>query len=83
MSNFEQANQSFLVNSRVATSWKSSEFFCCPGKSLNFVDKSWKVLENICEVSRSYRDRIVKLISLSTKHLEHESPVKIALNTMA
>jgi len=32
---------------------KVLEFFCCPGKSLNFVYKSWKVLENIWEVSRA------------------------------
>jgi len=32
---------------RVATSWKSSGFFCCRRKSLNFVYKFWKVLENI------------------------------------
>ena len=29
--------------SRVATSWKSPGFFCCPGKSLNFACKPWKV----------------------------------------
>ena len=30
---------------RVATSWKSPGFFSCPGKSLNFVYKSWKIFE--------------------------------------
>jgi len=30
---------------------KSPGFLSCPGKSLNFVCKSWKVLENIWEVS--------------------------------
>jgi len=40
-----------LSNFRVATSWKSPGFFCCPGKSLNFVYKSWKVFENIWEIS--------------------------------
>jgi len=38
---------------RVATSWKVLDFFCCFGKSLNFVYKSWKVLENIWEVFRA------------------------------
>ena len=31
-------------------SWKVLDFFCCPGKSLNFVCKSWKVLENVYRV---------------------------------
>ena len=26
--------------------WKVLDFFCCPGKSLNFVYKSWKIFEN-------------------------------------
>jgi len=38
---------------RVATSCKSPGFFCCPGKSLNFVYKFWKVLENIWEIFRA------------------------------
>jgi len=34
-------------------SGKVLNFFCCLGKSWNFVYKSWKVLENIWEVSRA------------------------------
>jgi len=34
--------------------WKTPLlFFCYPGKSLNFVYKSWEVLENIWEVSHA------------------------------
>ena len=31
-------------------SWKVLDFFSCSGKSLNFVHKPWKVLENIWKV---------------------------------
>jgi len=45
---------------RVATFWKSPGFFCCSGKSLNFVYKSWKVLENIWEVSHALLGQNIK-----------------------
>jgi len=52
---------------RVTTSWKSPGFFCCPGKSLNFVHRSLKISGRFPVL---HWDRILKLLSLviSTKN---------------
>ena len=41
-------NYKTQANIRVATSWKILDFFCCPGKSLNFVYQSWKIFGKFC-----------------------------------
>jgi len=60
-----------MILLKVATSWKSPGFFCCPGKALNFVYKSWKVLENTCKVSRASPGQNSKatFFNISTKKL--------------
>jgi len=47
---------------------KVLDFFCCPGKSLNCVYTSWKVLENIWEVSRASPGQNSKATFFNKKH---------------
>jgi len=57
-----------MAKFRGATSWKVLDFFCCPGKSWNFVYKSWKVLENIWEISRASSGQNSKATFFNNKH---------------
>jgi len=47
---------------------ESLGFFCCPGKSLNFVYMSWKVLENIWEVFRALPGQNSEATFFNNKH---------------
>jgi len=47
---------------------KVLDIFCCPVKFLNFVYKSWKVLENIWKVSRASPGWNSKATFFNNKH---------------